>query len=119
MTKYEPELDMNHPGFSDKEYRERRKEIANIAFAYKYGDPIPYIEYTERETATWTSVFNTVYELMPKHFCGEYQKVFKMLQDEGIFRPDKIPQLQEMSSFLNSKYIFLGIRSFTLNIIFS
>ncbi|XP_075230412.1 tyrosine hydroxylase ple [Lycorma delicatula] len=101
MTKYEPELDMNHPGFSDKAYRERRKEIANIAFAYKYGDPIPYIDYSEQETATWTSVFNTVYELMPKHFCAEYQKVFKMLQDDGIFRPDKIPQLQEMSSFLN------------------
>lgn len=35
MTKYEPDLDMNHPGFADKAYRERRKYIAEVAFAYK------------------------------------------------------------------------------------
>jgi tyrosine 3-monooxygenase len=100
MTKYEPELDMNHPGFADKVYRERRKAIANIAFDYKYGDPIPYIDYTDSETSTWTSVFNTVAELMPKHFCKEYQEVFAKLREENIFRPDKIPQLEEMSAFL-------------------
>lgn len=35
MTKFEPELDMNHPGFADKEYRARRKMIADIAFDFK------------------------------------------------------------------------------------
>lgn len=35
MTKYEPDLDMNHPGFADGEYRSRRKHIAEVAFGYK------------------------------------------------------------------------------------
>nr|WNV28077.1 tyrosine hydroxylase [Chrysomya megacephala] len=100
MTKYEPDLDMNHPGFADKVYRQRRKEIAEIAFAYKYGDPIPYINYTEVENKTWRSVFRTVKELSPKHACAEYRAAFKKLEDEKIFVEDHLPQLQEMSDFL-------------------
>ncbi|XP_055701374.1 tyrosine 3-monooxygenase [Phlebotomus papatasi] len=100
MTKYEPDLDMNHPGFADKKYRARRKEIAEIAFAYKYGDPIPHIEYTEDENKTWRAVFNTVKDLIPKHACIEYRRVFAKLEEEGIFREDRLPQLEEMSSFL-------------------
>ncbi|XP_025835803.1 tyrosine 3-monooxygenase-like, partial [Agrilus planipennis] len=64
------------------------------------GDPIPHVNYTETENKTWKSVFNTVLELMPKHACIEYRRVFKLLQEEDIFVPDRIPQLEEMSQFL-------------------
>ncbi|XP_012269076.2 tyrosine 3-monooxygenase isoform X1 [Athalia rosae] len=100
MTKYEPDLDMNHPGFADKEYRARRKIIAEIAFAFKYGDEIPNIPYTETENTTWTRVFNTVLDLVPKHACLEYVRSFKQLQEERIFEAHRIPQLQEVSEFL-------------------
>ncbi|XP_058793391.1 tyrosine 3-monooxygenase isoform X2 [Phymastichus coffea] len=100
MTKYEPDLDMSHPGFADKEYRARRKLIAEIAFAYKYGDPIPSIPYTETENETWRRVFNTLVDLVPKHACKEYQRVFKKLTEEKIFQPHCVPQLQEVSDFL-------------------
>ncbi|KAK9500043.1 hypothetical protein O3M35_001385 [Rhynocoris fuscipes] len=100
MTKYEPELDMAHPGFADKVYRERRRQIANIAFEYKYGDPIPHIDYTDAENATWEAVYKTVVELMPKHFCKEYKIQFARMEKEGVFSSKKIPQLEDVSNFL-------------------
>lgn len=100
MTKYEPELDMSHPGFADKEYRSRRKMIADIAFSYKHGDSIPNIDYTAAETSTWGEVFANTVALLPRYACAEYRRVFGMLQDAGIFTPDRVPQLNEMSAFL-------------------
>lgn len=35
MTQFEPDLDVDHPGFTDKVYRARRQHIAQIAFNYK------------------------------------------------------------------------------------
>lgn len=109
MTKYEPDLDMNHPGFADKEYRARRKYIAEVAFSYKSGDPIPLIEYTQNEHSTWGAVFKVVKELGPKYACREYMQVFKKLEQEGIFNDNRLPQLQEMNDFLR-KYTGFTLR---------
>lgn len=100
MTKYEPDLDMNHPGFADKAYRQRRKEIAEIAFGYRYGDAIPVIDYVDVENATWKAVFTTVKDLLKQHACAEYRTVFAKLEEEKIFVEDRIPQLEDMSNFL-------------------
>ena len=35
------QLDPDHPGFRDAEYRARRNQIAEIALAYQPGAPIP------------------------------------------------------------------------------
>ena len=52
LTKFEPELDMTHPGWSDQEYRARRKMIADVTFSYNSGNLGNDTETTEDVTAT-------------------------------------------------------------------
>lgn len=80
--------------------------------SFSSGDPIPRIDYTESEVSTWTAVFKTVKDLMPKHACMEYRKVFSMMEEEGIFEANKIPQLEDVSAFLKSEYSGLACPSF-------
>ncbi|CAF0769224.1 unnamed protein product [Didymodactylos carnosus] len=77
-TKYQPELDKNHPGFYDKEYVERREKIAELAFGYKHGDLIPRVEYTSTEIETWG------YEL-------EYSLAFRVFQCTQYIRHSSTP----------------------------
>ena len=44
------QLDPDHPGFRDAEYRARRNRIAEIAMTYQPGTPIPEAVYTGRGT---------------------------------------------------------------------
>ncbi|GFU74094.1 probable RNA-directed DNA polymerase from transposon X-element [Trichonephila clavipes] len=41
--------------------------------------------------------------LLSKHACSSYWKVFKLLEEEGIFRPNVIPQMQDVSLFLKKR----------------
>lgn len=95
------ELKSDHPGFTDEVYRERRRYFADIAIKYKHNEPIPRIEYTDAEKATWKAVFTKLTELYPTHACDELNHVFPLLRENCGYSPDNVPQLQDISDFLH------------------
>ncbi|KAI8866328.1 hypothetical protein GQ42DRAFT_181390 [Ramicandelaber brevisporus] len=94
------ELSSDHPGAHDPAYRARRAEITRIAKTHRHGMPLPHIEYSEQETATWGAVFDRLTKLYPTHACREHQYVFPLLEQNCGFRKDNIPQLEDVSNFL-------------------
>jgi len=93
------ELDADHPGFHDAEYRQRRNEIARIASDHVAGSPPPYVEYTATERETWGTVFSRLSELYPTHACREFNAVIEELG----YRRDELPQLADVSAFLQKR----------------
>lgn len=103
LIKYEPELDPTHPGFHDLEYRQRRKEVAQIAFNYKHDEKIPDVEYNYKEIKTWRFIYLRLKEAYAKYACEQHNKAIEQLERECGYSPDSIPQLQRVSEFLQRK----------------
>uniref|UniRef100_A0A7S1TH46 phenylalanine 4-monooxygenase n=1 Tax=Compsopogon caeruleus TaxID=31354 RepID=A0A7S1TH46_9RHOD len=94
------ELESNHPGFLDEQYRERRRAIAERAKSFRTGDALPDVEYTPEEHATWRTVYEEVRNAREQFACEEVRHIFPLLERNCGFGPNRIPQLRQVSEFM-------------------
>jgi phenylalanine-4-hydroxylase len=87
------QLDLDHPGASDTQYRTRRDYIASLSKNFRETGVITDVEYTEEEQNIWRIVATRLAELQSKHACAFYLEAKKKL---GISN-ERIPQLSEMN----------------------
>ena len=99
MTGHIIELDADHPGFSDPDYRRRRDEIAVMAPPLDSGAPPRIVDYSTTECATWATVFEKLTALYPTHACREFVSVI----DNIGYEAEKVPQIADVSRFLTGR----------------
>src|SRR6266566_3952895 len=87
------QLDPDHPGFRDREYRKRRNQIAQLAVNFQPGDQIPDAPYTAEEHQVWRTIWTALQPAHQKHACAEYLASVQRLS----FASDRIPQLREVN----------------------
>lgn len=93
------ELDQDHPGFRDVEYRRRRDEIARLAREYKDGEAVPDAAYTEDEQAVWREVWKHLTPLHDTLACAEYLDASARLSLDRT----RVPQLREVNERLSGE----------------
>jgi phenylalanine-4-hydroxylase len=88
------QLNPDHPGFRDPEYRARRNRIARIALEHRPGEPTPDAPYTPEEHAVWRTIREALESRHARYACAEYLECLGRL---GLPR-ERIPQLAGVSS---------------------
>jgi phenylalanine-4-hydroxylase len=90
------ELDRDHPGFRDAEYRARRNAIARLAREHRHGDPIIEVDYSEVEHGVWRVALEQLAPLHARHACRQYLAGWPLL---GI-DPGRVPRFADVNRAL-------------------
>ncbi|MDO7868605.1 phenylalanine 4-monooxygenase [Nocardioides jiangxiensis] len=87
-----------HPGEHDPDYRRRRNEIAAVSLAWRPGQPVPRIDYTETEHGVWRTVCEHLGPLHEEYACRAFNGAVAALD----LPRDRVPQLDEVSAGLQA-----------------
>ena len=94
------DLEADHPGFSDAAYRARRFDIVRAARAYRHGEAIPRVAYAPEEVATWGIVYDKLRTYTNGFGVAAYNRVLPLLEKHCGYGPRNVPQLEDISQFL-------------------
>lgn len=87
------QLDPDHPGFRDAQYRTRRNQIAQLGMNYRPGDPIPDAPYTDDDHRVWQTIWKALRPAHQQYACVQYLQALERMN----FADDRIPQLREVN----------------------
>lgn len=75
-----------------------------IHFPIFSGQEIPRVEYREDDIATWRFVYKQLDKLFETHACEQHVRAFRLMEKEIGYSCDAIPQLEDVSNYLKSKW---------------
>mmetsp|Transcript_25302 Transcript_25302/g.28949 ORF Transcript_25302/g.28949 Transcript_25302/m.28949 type:complete len:355 (+) Transcript_25302:63-1127(+) len=93
----------------EEEYQDRARAIKTLAADFTPGQAhnlfqrIPNVVYTEEETAVWKDVWDRLDVLQQKLACEEFLFVKQKLIDADILSPNEIPQMENVSNYIEKK----------------
>ncbi len=87
------QLELDHPGANDENYRRRRDHIASLARKFRETGEITDVDYNAEEQNVWRHVAERLEQLQQKYASPFYLRAKK---DLGISN-ERIPQLTEMN----------------------
>jgi len=97
------ELPPNAAYNTDPEYRARIEEIRATTQQYQTGGELPEIDYTKEEHEVWAKLYKKLGAYHLKYASEEYNEGKLLLEKAGVFKPDRIPNIRELSEFLEAR----------------
>lgn len=96
------DLQADHPGFSDPDYRQRRARIDQLARMHKHGEAIPLVAYSDSEHDTWRVVYERLRNLHERFACRQYRHILLELEAHCGYCAERIPQARQVSEYLEA-----------------